>query len=174
MVCRSWFGLLLTLAAAVMMGCGSNETSTASDATPSGGTAEAPAPTSDDDTEEHHHHGTGPNGGTVTDWGGGTYHVEFTVDHDKKESAVYILGSDGKSPAPVKADKVLLSINDPAFEVELAAQPLEGEAEGTSSRFVGQHENLGIVREFAGTITGEVDGTPYAGEFAEVAHGHEH
>src|SRR5687768_7317882 len=49
---------------------------------------------------EDHHHGEGPNGGVVTDWGGGAYHVEFTVDHDKKSSAVYILGDDGKSPAP--------------------------------------------------------------------------
>jgi hypothetical protein len=118
-------------------------------------------------TSEEHRHGSGPHGGAVADWGGGEYHVEFTVDHDTKESAVYILGGDAKTPAPVKAPSLTLAIDDPVFEVELAAQPLEGEAEGTSSRFVGRHENLGIVREFSGTITGVVDGVPYAGQFKE-------
>jgi hypothetical protein len=115
-----------------------------------------------------HSHGSGPHGGAVSDWGGGAYHVEFTVNHDKKESTVYVLGSDGKSPAPIAASNITLSIDEPAFQVELAAQPLEGEPAGLSSRFVGTHDNLGIVREFSGSITGEVDGTPYAGDFAET------
>jgi hypothetical protein len=33
-----------------------------------------------------HEHGAGPHGGTLADWGGGKYHVEFTVDHDAKEA----------------------------------------------------------------------------------------
>jgi hypothetical protein len=138
--------------AMVVVGCAQNPPPTAQK-------AEAPA---------EHHHGAGPHGGAVADWGGGKYHVEFTVDHDKKEATVYILGSDEKSPAPVKASKLLLSINEPAFQVDLAPQPLAGEGEGTSSRFVGQQDNLGKVQEFAGTISGEVDGTPFAGDFKEV------
>src|SRR5690349_8968590 len=107
--------------------------------------ASAPAPATTppvtSDAKDHNHpaHGAGPHGGTLTDWGGGKYHVEFTVDHDKKEAMVYIVGSDEKSPAPVKAEKVLLSINDPSFQLELKAQPLEGETDGMSSLFVGQH-----------------------------------
>jgi hypothetical protein len=124
-----------------------------------------------DPSQDHHTHGAGPHGGTLADWGGGSYHVEFTVDHDKKEATVYIVGSDAKSPAPIKTDKVLLSINDPSFQLELKAQPREGEVEGKSSRFVGQHENLGKVQEFAGTISAEVEGTPYAGDFQEEPHG---
>lgn len=127
--------------------------------------------------DDHHHHGAGPHDGTLADWGGGKYHVEFTVDHDKKEAVIYVLGGDEKTPAPVKtADgKLLLTIKEPAFQVELAARPLAGEAEGTSSCYGGTHESLGIVREFAGTISGEVDGTPFAGEFAEEPHGdHDH
>ena len=121
-----------------------------------------------------HKHGAGPHDGTLTDWGGGKYHVEFTVDHGKKEATVYILGSDEKTPVPVKATNVVLSINEPAFEVELKPQPLESEAAGASSRYVGNHENLGIVREFAGTISGEIEGTPYAGDFKEEPHDHKH
>ena len=117
---------------------------------------------------EAHTHGSGPHGGTIADWGGGKFHVEFTVDHDKKESTVYILGGDAKTPAPIKADKLLLNINDPQFQLDLAAKPLDGEADGLSSRFVGTHDSLGKVQEFAGTISGEVDGKPYAGDFKEV------
>lgn len=159
-----------TTAMTLLVGCG-------------GGSEEpAPAPTAstETDTSDHghphtedggHSHGAGPHDGTVADWGGGKFHVEFTVDHEKKESVVYILGSDEKSPTPIKANSVLLSIADPDFQVELAPQPLDGEADGMCSRFVGTHDSLGIVQEFAGTISAEVDGTPYVGEFAEEAHG---
>lgn len=117
---------------------------------------------------EGHSHGAGPHGGAITDWGGGAYHVEFTVDHDKKEATVYILGSDEKTPSPIKASSIHLTINDPMTEMDLTAQPLEGEAEGTSSRFVGMHDTIGIVQEFTGTISGEIDGTPYSGDFKEA------
>ena len=123
--------------------------------------------------EHEHSHGDAPHGGTLADWGGGKLHAEFTVDHDKKETVVYILGEDAKTPSPIKADsKLQLVIDEPAFTVDLAAQPDTGDAEGTSSRFVGQHDNLGIVREFSGVITGEVDGTPYTGKFKEEPHDH--
>lgn len=126
---------------------------------------------------DHHGHGAGPHDGTLADWGGGKYHVEFTVDHDRKEAVIYVLGSDEKTATPVKAadGKLLLTIREPAFQVELTARPLAGEGEGTSSCYGGMHENLGIVREFAGTISGEVDGTPFAGDFVESPHGdHDH
>ena len=123
----------------------------------------------------HAHHGAGPHGGTLTDWGGGAYHVEFTVDHDQQEVTVYLLGDDGKTPSPIKADEIQLSINDPTCQVTLKAASQEGDPEGSTSRFIGKHESLGVVREFAGTITGVVDGTPYSGDFQEEAHGaHNH
>lgn len=135
----------------------------------------------DHDHDEHDHgeghaHGAGPHDGTLADWGGGKYHVEFTVEHDKKEAVVYVLGSDEKTPVPVKtADgTLLLTIKEPAFQVTLTARPLAGEADGKASCFGGTHDSLGIVREFAGAISAEVDGTPYAGDFAEEPHGHDH
>jgi hypothetical protein len=159
----------------VLLAC-SAVVSLASGCGQSSGPAPAPAKnaTPPATKEAHaHSHGEGPHGGTLTDWGGGAYHVEFTVDHDKKEATVYIVGSDEKSPAPIKADKIQLVINDPMSEVELTAKPLEGEAEGTSSRFVGTHDTLGIVKEYSGTISGEIEGTPYTGDFQEEPHGHE-
>ena len=148
---------LLTL---LLVGCGSKPA-----ATPS----KTPMAKS---TETGHRHGAGPHGGTIAEWGGGKYHIEFTVDHEKKESAVYVLGDDAKTPAPIKAEKLLLTINAPSIQMDLAAQPLDGEKEGESSRFVGKHDSLGKVQKFAGSVTTEVDGTPYAGDFKEETHDH--
>jgi hypothetical protein len=124
--------------------------------------------------EEHHHeHGEGPHGGAVADWGGGKFHVEFTVDHAKKEATVYILGSDEKTPVPIKAKDGQLSLNikglknKDEYKVVLKAEPQKGDPEGKASRFVGKDEKLGVEQEFAGTISGEVDGTPYTGDFKE-------
>lgn len=142
----------------MIVGCGSKPTASPSPAPK----AEAP--------KAEHSHGAGPHGGTIGEWGGGKYHIEFTVDHDKKESVVYVLGGDGKTPAPIKAEKVLLTINEPSFQVDLIAKPLDGEKEGTSSRFAGTHDLLGKVQEFAGSVIAEVDGTPYAGDFKEEPH----
>lgn len=128
-------------------------------------------PDSHDHSVEGHAHGVGPHEGTVADWGGGKYHVEFTVDHDKQQATVYILGSDEKTPTPIDAESIELSIKDPEMLVTLQASPQEGDPQGKSSRFIGTHEKLGVVQEYAGTMTGVVDGTPYSGDFKEEAHG---
>ena len=161
--------LLFTLTLA--LGCGdADKPAPAPNSTP---TPAARTPAKDDHGHKHAAHGAGPHEGAVADWGGGKFHVEFTVDHDKQEATVYVLGSDEKTAAPIKAadGKLLLTIKEPSFQVELTAMPLDGEAEGTASRFVGKDEKLGVVQEFAGTISGEVEGTPYAGDFKEEPHG---
>ena len=127
------------------------------------------------DDHSHSGHGAGPHDGTLADWGGGKYHVEFTVDHDKQEATVYILGDDEKTASPIKAEEIQLSISDPVMQVTLKAAPQEGDPEGSASHFVGNHESLGVVQEYAGTITGVVDDTPYSGDFKEEPHGdHDH
>lgn len=122
--------------------------------------------------DEGHAHGEGPHGGTVADWGGGKFHVEFTVDHDKQEATVYILGDDEKTAMPIDAKEITLSIEDPEFTAALKASPQDGDPEGSASRFVGNHESLGIVKEYEGSMSGAVNGTPYSGNFKEVAHDH--
>lgn len=125
--------------------------------------------------EEGHAHGVGPHDGTVADWGGGKFHVEFTVDHDKQQATVYILGSDETTPVPIEAESIELSIQDPAMQVTLSAAPQDGDPEGKASRFIGTNEGLGVVQEYAGTMSGVVEGTPYSGDFEEEPHGdHEH
>lgn len=139
--------------------------------------SETPAETATNATSGHDHsaeghaHGAGPHDGTVADWGGGKYHAEFTVDHGKQQATVYILGSDEKTPTPIDAASIELSIKDPEMQVTLQASPHESDPQGKSSRFVGTHEKLGVVQEYAGTMTGVIDGTPYSGDFQEEAHG---
>jgi hypothetical protein len=160
------------IAASAFVGCAEQPAPTTSSPPASPTTPAAP-----DHGHSHSGHGAGPHDGTVADWGGGKFHVEFTVDHDKQEATVYVLGDDEKTPAPVAAKdgKLLLTIKEPAFQVELTASPQTGDPENTASRFVGTHESLGKVQEFAGTISGEIDGTPYAGDFKEEPHGeHDH
>lgn len=158
-----WSGLLLV--PVVIAGC-------SGDSKPAGTTGGAVAPASTA-APKHAAHGEGPHEGAVADWGGGKYHVEFTVDHGKQEAVVYVLGSDEKTAAPIKAKDgmLLLSIKQPTFQVELKADPQAGESGGASSRYVGKNEKLGVVQEFAGTISGEADGTPYVGDFKEEPHG---
>lgn len=154
---------------ACVAGCGGSK-----EPSPSGTQGDASPSTGHTDNHAHGH-GAGPHDGTLADWGGGKYHVEFTVDHDKQEATVYILGDDEKTPVPIKAEEIQLSIKEPVMQVTLKAAPQEGDPAGSASRFVGNHESLGVVQEYEGTITGVVDGTPYSGDFKEEPHGaHEH
>jgi hypothetical protein len=55
--------------------------------------------------------------------------------------------------------------------VTLEASAQEGDAEGQASRFVGTDKKLSVVQEYAGTLTGVIDGTPYSGDFKEESNG---
>lgn len=151
----------LLLTAAISAGCAkvgeSNKTRSDKKATP----------------EADHDHGKSPHGGTIIEFG--KYHAEFCVDHAKKAATVYILNGSLKKNVPVDAKQLLLTIKSPAFQTDLVAVPQEGDPQGKSSRFTAIHENLGKEQEFEGTVSGELDGKPYLGDFKEVAHdGHHH
>lgn len=126
-----------------------------------------------DHTVAGHGHGAGPHDGTIADWGGGKYHVEFTVDHDKTQAIVYVLGGDETTAAPIDASTIELNIVDPEMTVTLDASPQESDPAGKSSRFIGTNEKLGVVKEYEGSLTGLIEGTPYSGDFNEAAHDHE-
>ncbi|MEZ6097073.1 MAG: hypothetical protein R3C03_23095 [Pirellulaceae bacterium] len=125
-----------------------------------------------DHSREGHSHGAGPHDGAIADWGGGKFHVEFTVDHDQKQATVYIYGSDEKTATPIDATEISLAIKEPSLTTTLKAVPQDGDTENKSSRFVGTHEGLGVVRDYEGTISGVIDGTPYSGNFSEIGHDH--
>lgn len=123
------------------------------------------------DAAANHAHGTGPNGGVVFDLG--STHAEFTVDHDKQECTILILGDDEKTPRPIAANELIVAIQEtktaegvvvPAMTVTLTPQDA---ADGKASKFVGTDPGIGNVADFAGTVTGEIDGKPAQGEFKE-------
>lgn len=118
--------------------------------------------------DDHDDHGPGPHGGTVIEFG--KYHGEFVVDHAKKQATVYILDGKVKNAVPIAAEKLLLSIKSPMFQTDLKAMPQDSDPKGKSSRFVATHDNLGKEQEFEGTVSGEIDGKPYLGDFKEEPH----
>lgn len=164
----------LTLIGSLFVFTGCRQEAANTTKTPTNAAADAhghPHAPGDKEQAPHAGHGSGPHDGTIADWGGGKFHVEFTVDHDKKEGTVYILGADEKSPTPIDASEIELTISDPVMQVTLKAAPQATDPAGKASRFVGNHEKLGVVQEYAGTISGVIDGTPYSGDFKEEPHG---
>lgn len=158
----------------VAIGCNS-ETPSADKGTTQSGAGEhthADGTTHKDHSQEGHAHAPGPHGGTIADWGGGKFHVEFNVDHDKQEATVYIFGPDEKTPTPIDATEITLAIKEPAMTTTLMASPQEGDPEGKASRFVGNHEGLAGESGFEGSLSGVVGGTPYSGNFKQEAHDH--
>jgi len=162
---RSSYLIWLLAAGTLLSGCREQASEPAGEAA-TRSAASSPA------TDHEHSHGAGPHDGVIADWGGGKYHVELTVNHLTKEATVYVLGSDARSPAPVHAESVLLSISDPSFQMDLKPVPMEGESGGLCSRFVGTNEGLENVQRIAGTISGQIGGTPYAGDFQGTSHDH--
>ena len=116
--------LILVVAIAIFVGCEETKNKVADDPgthTHADGTTHA---------NHGHSHNNPPHGGTVCDWRGGKYHVEFTVNHDQNQATVYILGDDVKSAAPIAAEEINLAINSPKVQIVLKANPQEGDGEG--------------------------------------------
>lgn len=129
-----------------------------------------------------HAHGAGPNGGVVFDLG--SHHAEFTVDHGAKLCKILLLGADEKSPAPVAAAELLLRTKETktadgkvVAPMTVVLQPVDPE-EGKAAEFVGTDPGIASIADFAGSVSGEIDGKPAMGEFAESGegsdHGHDH
>lgn len=121
--------------------------------------------------ETAHTHGQGPNGGVVFDLG--KYHGEFTVDHDKHECMVLVLGDDEKTTAPVAASELTVATKEtktkegkvvPPMTISMKAQDAR---DGKAAKFVGTDPGLGNVADFEGTVIGEIDGKPSQGDFKE-------
>ncbi|MFO0840927.1 MAG: efflux RND transporter permease subunit [Gemmataceae bacterium] len=159
-ICK-WAAVATVLAAlGLVAGCGEG-------AKDKGKPADKAAKGDKDKGGKEEHASEGPHKGALAEWGNEEYHAEFTVDHKTKSVKVYILGPDAKTTKPIKADKVTLSIKKPAFQVELKADKQPGDPEGTASAFAGKDDRFGVEQEFEGTISAEVGGKQYAGDFKE-------
>ena len=162
---RSAALLTCLLSVALYAGCNKPQDSGTKGSNP-GTTPSTPA----GDGGGHSHEGAGPAGGTIFDLASGKYHAEFCMDHGKKKATVYIRGSDAKKLLPVKADKLILEIDQPKFQIELMPERQPTDPEGKCSCFSGTHPNFGTEQEFAGTVSGLIDGQPCKGPFAEKPH----
>jgi hypothetical protein len=118
-----------------------------------------------------HAHGTGPNGGVVLDLG--SHHAEFTVNHGKHECTILVLGDDEKTPTAIAATELILNIMETktadgtvVAPMTITMSPVDA-ADGKASKFVGSDPGIGNVADFAGTVSGEIDGKPAMGEFKE-------
>jgi hypothetical protein len=123
-------------------------------------------------SKAHDHAEQGPHGGALAEWGEEKYHAEFTVDHPKKQATVYILDGTAKKPSPIPAETITLTLTNvkPTVQFTLKADPQEGDPKGSSSRFIGTHDQLGVEMEYEGEISGRVGDTPYVGAFEEKEH----
>jgi hypothetical protein len=159
MMYLKWMTPGLLVAALWTAGCTKSSDSTTA------GTGTTAAPVAE------HAHGTGPNGGVVFDLGG--HHAEFTVDHPKKECTILVLGDDEKSPTAVAATELILNIQETKTADGTVVAPMTitmspvNAADGKAATFVGTDPGIGNVADFAGTVSGEIDGKPAMGEFKE-------
>jgi hypothetical protein len=153
----------LLIAALWMAGC--------SRSTDSGTSATGASDAAGQPPVAEHAHGTGPNGGVVFDLG--SHHAEFTVDHGKHECTILVLGDDEKTPTPISATEFVLNIEETktadgtvVAPMTITMSPVDA-TDGKAAKFVGSDPGIGNVADFAGIVSGEIDGKPAMGEFKE-------
>jgi hypothetical protein len=159
----NWIGPVLMAGALCAAGCSSSGEPGA----PADGAKSEPASA----PVAEHTHGSGPNGGVVFDLG--SHHAEFTVDHGKQQCTILILGDDEKTPAPIGANEFVLNIQETKTADGTVVGPMTvtmtpaDAADGKAATFVGTDPGIGNVADFAGTVSGEIEGKPAMGEFKE-------
>lgn len=129
--------------------------------------------------EHGHAHEHGPHDGELVELGEEEYHAEFVFDHDNEKISLYLLGADAKTPILIDAKEIGLEVpgqEGPKTYV-LAAAPLDGEAEGRSSRFESTEEELVDLFSHDAKVVGKfqvtIDGKTFSGEVRN-AHAHAH
>ena len=125
------------------------------------------------DDDKHGHASTGPHAGALAEWGKDEFHAEFTLDHSAKQVTVYILDGKAKKAPPIDPDKVTnvtLSAKNTADSifVELKHDPQKSGAGGIA--YVAGHEQFAKAGDYAGTISGKINGAPYSGTFTAKGH----
>lgn len=149
-----WKYAFVVLAALVLVGC-------------TGGEDEAREFSEGDiKPADEHHHGEGDHGGEIVEIGEEEFHAEVVFDEDNDKFVVYFLDGSMEKAVPVEAAEltVEVTVDGETTSHTLAAAPLEGEEEGTASRFeltdAGEfietfHDNEGAKGTFKVTLGGK-------------------
>jgi len=111
-----------------------------------------------DHAHDHGHHHEAPRGGTLVELGDHVAHIEFLLDADIGLLRAYILDGHAEHPVPLAEPSLLLEITPEegteSFSLALEAQanPLTGEAPGSTSEFAGQSDALIGAERFEATL----------------------
>lgn len=133
-----------------------------------------PAPAHD-----HDHGAKGPHGGGIIELGEEEYHAELVVEHDSHSIALYVLGKDAKSPEQVAATEITIT-PEGKDALTLKAAPQKEDAEGKTSRFALENDDLVHAWMEAGFVHGDLRITiadkPYVGhiDYHLDGKGHDH
>ncbi len=131
----------------------------------------------------HHHHGEhheAPHGGTLVALGDHEYHAEIVWDEDAKSITVYVLDGEAAKAVPINATTITLAIGtgDDTQSHAFAAQPLDGEPDGKSSRFASTDKDLFELFHDNDKTAGQIDLTigdkSYAVVVTHDEHDHDH
>jgi len=142
-------GSLMLLTLAMLTGCGGGNAAPAEGrpAKPSGG-GSGDAAAGDHASTGHSH--VAVHGGQVQVVGDN--HFELVYDGEARRFTLYVLGEDETKAAPVAEKETTLQVRDEKSgqfkRVTLAANPLEGESDGQSSRFTGISDELANLGNF--------------------------
>jgi hypothetical protein len=163
-------GVLVTMFLLGIVGCGSNQSGTATTA-------------SHEHTHEHSHAEAGPHNGHIIELGSQTHHAELTHDESTHKVGVYLLDSSAKELAPIEAESVTINVavdGKPTQYALPATRRLE-DPEGKSSYFEIENEELCAIvcgesesEDTTARVSITIDGKPYVGIIDTSAHDHGH
>jgi len=141
------------------------------------GSPAANAPLAEDAHEhEHEHAAAGPHGGAIIELG--EYHGELVHDDAAGTVTVYVLDGAAKANVPVDSKEASINITREGLgkQFALASSPVEGEADGKSSRFVSSDAELATELDnpaAAAVFVVTIGGQQFRG-MVEHAHEHDH
>jgi len=132
---------------------------------------------------EHDHAEEGPHDGHIIELGAEDHHAELTHDEASHKVGVYLLGSDAKTAAPIKAESVTINVSADGVPSQyvLMAAPQAGEADGNSSYFEIESEPLCDIvcgeseaKSTQARLSLTIDDKPYVGLIETAPHEHDH
>jgi hypothetical protein len=174
---------LMSLAVAMFVGCGSQQPASP----PAGDTAADEHAHEGEDAhahgDEHDHSHEGPHGGHVVEIGSPNHHAEVLHDTATHTVYVYVLDSAAATNVPVAVEAVTINAmaDGKPQQFTLAANSMEGEAAGSTSRFELVDEGLcdGLAggwdpHSSTARLSITIDGKPYVGDIELHEEGEEH
>jgi hypothetical protein len=127
-----------------------------------GCSSQSAPPLAEAEHDEHAHESGGPHGGAIIELG--EFHGELVHDDAAGTVTVYVLDGAAAENVPVDAKEAVINITREglAKQFNLSASPVEGEPDGSSSRFVSSDaelamelDNPGVAAVFVVSIKGQ-------------------